>query len=218
MSSRTPHRVTDRDQVAGLIRRAALGHLVSHGDEGYDVTPVPFVLDDPSVDGEVTLGRLRGHLAATNGHAKRLDGRDVLVIFPVSDGYVSPSWYPSKSEHGRVVPTWNYEVVNVHGRATLHRDPDWLLELVDELSGDHEQRRVADGSVTMPWSTEDAPSGFIARQLRAIVGVSIDIESFDAKRKLSGNRPDADRAGVIEGLGRSDRPNDAALRDAMLER
>ena len=110
------------------------------------------------------------------------------------DAYISPSWYATKAEHGRVVPTWNYVTAHVHGVVTVHDDPAWVAELVRELTDRHEAGRAA------PWSVDDAPPKFFAGQLRAIVGVELAIERIEAKFKLSQNRPAADVDGVIEGL------------------
>jgi transcriptional regulator len=130
----------------------------------------------------------------------------------LADGYVSPSWYPSKAEHGKVVPTWNYELVHVHGTVRVHDDPAWVRLLVTDLTDRHESARYAppDG-----WQVTDAPPDFIDAQLRAIVGVEVEISSIEAKRKLSQNRPDGDRTGVETALATSDRPGDSDVADAM---
>jgi transcriptional regulator len=115
------------------------------------------------------------------------------VIVRGPDAYVTPTWYASKAEHGRVVPTWNYEVIHVHGTVTVHDDTEWLATLVRKLTDQHEHDRPA------PWSVDDAPERFVAGQLRAIVGVEVAIERVEAKFKLSQNRPEAD-IGVVAGL------------------
>jgi len=132
---------------------------------------------------------------------------DALVIVRGPDAYVSSSWYASKAEHGRVVPTWNYVTAHVYGQLVIHDDPDWVDALVRRLTDQHE----ADGP--RPWSVNDAPASFIAGQLRAIVGVELVISRVDAKAKLSQNRSAADIDGVIAGLeARGDRTTVDAVR------
>jgi transcriptional regulator len=139
-------------------------------------------------------GTLLGHFARNNDHWERADGQRCLVIVRGPDAYISPSWYASKAEHGRVVPTWNYVTAHVHGTVTVHDDVEWLADLVRRLTDLHEADRPD------PWSVEDAPERFFRGQLRAIVGVEVRIERIDAKVKLSQNRPAADVDGVIAGL------------------
>jgi transcriptional regulator len=137
---------------------------------------------------------LLGHFARNNDHWKRADGQQGLVIVRGPDSYISPTWYPSKTEHGRVVPTWNYVTAHVHGPVTIHDDVDWLESLVRRLTDAHEAGGPA------PWGVDDAPEKFFRGQLRAIVGVEVRIERIDAKFKLSQNRPAADIDGVVAGL------------------
>jgi transcriptional regulator len=139
-------------------------------------------------------GTLQGHFARNNDHWRRVDGREALVIVRGPDAYVTPEWYASKAEHGRVVPTWNYVVAHVHGTVTIHDDPVWLADLVRRLTDHHEAGRPA------PWSVDDAPERFVEGQLRAIVGLEVAIRRIDAKFKLSQNRPEADIDGVVAGL------------------
>lgn len=200
------NRVHHDDEAFEIVDAAALGHLVSVGPDGFVATSLPLLVDRVE-------RRLRGHLARANDHWTTLDGAEVLVVFSPSDGYVSPAWYPSKAEtDGRVVPTWNYEVVHVRGVAHVHDDATWLRALVDDLTVRHESARTDGGE---PWSVDDAPPEFVDRQLRAIVGLSIEIAAIEGKRKLSQNRSDADRQGVIDGLGRSDDPSAVGLAATM---
>ena len=111
-----------------------------------------------------------------------------------ADAYISPGWYASKAEHGRVVPTWNYITAHVYGTLVVHDDPAWVEDLVRRLTGRHE------AEAEHPWSVDDAPAAFIAGQLRAIVGVELIITRIEAKAKLSQNRPEADVVGVVAGL------------------
>lgn len=176
--------------MLGLVRAAGFGHLVVTRDGALASTPVPFVVDDG-------LSAVRAHLARPNG-VWRAAPCNALLIVPVSDAYVSPSWYPSKAEHGRVVPTWNYEVVHVHGRLVAHDDPDWVSRQITELTDTNE------APLPSPWAVTDAPDDHIAKLVRGIVGVELLVDRVEAKRKLSQNRGDDDRAGVRRGLHERD--------------
>jgi transcriptional regulator len=187
---RPPAFAEDRPEIAvELVERAAFGHLVVAGPDGLDAAPVPVLLDR---DDTGTI-RLRAHVAKAN-RIWRAAPCDALVIVPVTDAYVSPGWYPTKRDDPKVVPTWNYEVVHVHGRLVAHDDPAWLERLVRDLTDRHEARRPE------PWSVDDAPADFVAGLLRAIVGVEMAVTRLEAKRKLSQNRSDDDQRGVVEGL------------------
>jgi transcriptional regulator len=200
--------VEDLDEMLAMIDQAAFGHLVTTGPDGLASTSLPFLVDrDAGVS-----GRLRGHVARANPHWRTIDGAATLVIFPLADTYVSPSWYPSKAEHGKVVPTWNYELVHVHGTVRVHDDPEWVRTLVTDLTDRHESAR---SSPPVPWQVTDAPADYIDGQLRAIVGVEVEISSIEAKRKLSQNRPEGDRTGVETALAASSRPGDHDVAAAM---
>lgn len=187
--------VDDPAVVLDVVRRAGFGHLVVAGDDGLASTPLPFVVDD-------ALTSLRSHLAAQNPIWREAPC-DALVIVAATDAYISPGWYPSKAEHGKVVPTWNYEVVHLHGRLVAHDDPDWLGAHLRALS-DHNE-----AAMPTPWSIDDPPDGFVEQLARGIVGVELRIDRVVAKRKLSQNRPPDDRRGVVTGL-RASGSNDAA--------
>jgi transcriptional regulator len=133
-------------------------------------------------------------VARNNPHWRAAVAGESMVIAHGPDAYVSPSWYATKREHGRVVPTWNYLTAHVYGELVVHDDVEWLRALVTRLTQRHELDRP------QPWSIGDAPEAFIEGQLRAIVGVELRIVRIEAKAKLSQNRPEADRAGVIAGL------------------
>jgi transcriptional regulator len=181
------HFAPDDDAVHDLLSRHDAADLVTAGPEGLEATMLPFVYDH-----ERQI--LQGHFARNNEHWRRVDGREALVIVRGSDSYVTPSWYPSKAEHGRVVPTWNYVVAHVHGTVTIHDDAAWVGDLVRRLTDLHERQRPS------PWSVDDAPAKFVAGQLRAIVGIELAITRIEAKFKLSQNRPAADVDGVVAGL------------------
>jgi transcriptional regulator len=191
-----------------MVDHAAFGHLVTTGPDGFASTSLPFLVDREAG----SCGHLRGHVARANPHWRTLDGAATLVIFPLADGYVSPSWYPSKVEHGKVVPTWNYELVHVHGTVRVHDDAEWVRRLVTDLTDRHESAR---SDPRERWQVTDAPADFIDGQLRSIVGVEVEISSIEAKRKLSQNRPDGDRTGVETALAGSDRPGDHDVAAAM---
>jgi len=198
-----PHFVETRAEVLhGLIRAHPLGLLISTGLEGPVADAVPFLLDET-----VGLhGRLKAHVARANPHWRSLaDNPDqtVLVVFQGADAYITPSWYAAKREHGKVVPTWNYAMVQVRGRVTVRDDADWLAAQIDTLTRSHEAERAH------PWAVADAPEPFVAAQMRAIVGLEIDITEIAGKWKVSQNRPVPDRVGVAEGLeadGNDDNP------------
>lgn len=181
------HFAPDDDDVHELLSRNAAADLVTAGPDGLEATMLPFVYDRER-------RTLEGHFARNNDHWRHADGREALVIVRGPDSYVTPNWYASKAEHGRVVPTWNYVVAHVHGTVTVHDDVAWLDGLVRRLTDHHEGLRPN------PWSVDDAPATFVAGQLRAIVGVEVAISRVEAKFKLSQNRPEADVDGVIEGL------------------
>lgn len=173
-----------------LMRAHPLAMLITHGEAGLEANPIPFELID---DGG--KGVLRGHLARANDQLTTLQaGAEALVVFQGPQAYITPSWYASKAEHGKVVPTWNYTMVQAHGVASVIEEPAWLRAQVDALTAGREAERAA------PWSPEEAPAGFIEQQLKAIVGLEIPIQRLAGKWKVSQNRNDADRQGVYDGL------------------
>ena len=197
--------------VNELLLATRAGDLVTVGDDGLTVSMIPF-LYDPS---RSARGSLLGHLARPNDQWRGADGREALVLLHGPDGYVSPRWYPAKREHGRVVPTWNYVLVAVHGTLRVHDDPEWTGALVERLTQAHESSRAE------PWAVSDAPEPYIAGQLRAIVGIEIEIDRIEPKWKLSQNRSAADVAGAIAGLedgSDTDRALAAAMSDVEARR
>lgn len=192
------------DDVTRLLLETRAGDLVTVGDDGLTVSMIPFLFD-PSVG---LHGTLLGHLARPNTQWRGADGLEALVLLHGPDGYVSPAWYAAKREHGRVVPTWNYVLVAVHGSLRVHDDAAWTRDVVERLTRAHEAGRAE------PWAVSDAPEPYIAGQLRAIVGIEVEIDRVEAKWKLSQNRSAADVAGVIDGLG-AGTVDDLTLADAM---
>ncbi|MER9896300.1 FMN-binding negative transcriptional regulator [Mesorhizobium sp. M0119] len=189
-----PHfQETRQDVLHGLIRAHPLGLLVSNGAEGPVANAIPFLLDADVPPN----GRLRAHLAKANPQWRLLADNPlapVLVVFQGADAYVTPSWYETKRETGKVVPTWNYAIVQVRGIVTVIEDQDWLAEQISDLTMSQEGDRSA------PWAVTDAPAPFIQSQIKGIVGLEIAITEISGKWKVSQNRPAADRVGVAEGL------------------
>ncbi len=189
------HFAPDEALVSELLRNHGAADLVTLTEQGLVATMLPFIYLPPGTPGAGgPHGALHGHLARNNDQWK-LDSRgEALAIVRGPDAYISPGWYASKAEHGRVVPTWNYVTAHVYGRFTVHDDPAWTEDLVRRLTAKHEAGR------DHPWSVDDAPRKYIEGQLRAIVGVELEITRIEAKAKLSQNRPPADVDGVIAGL------------------
>lgn len=196
------------DDAYALVDAVGAADLVTVVDGTPTASLVP-VLWDRADDG--SPGRLLAHLARTNGQWRGVgaDGAPALAIVHGPQAYVSPGWYASKSDHGRVVPTWNYTTAHLTGRLLVHDDVAWLRALVTRLTERHEGRRP------QPWAVTDAPDGFVEGQLRAIVGVELEIERVEAKHKLSQNRPRADQQGVVAGLADEPGPGAAGVRELM---
>lgn len=184
------HFAADEELLGELLRDHGAADLVTQTDDGLVATMLPFVYVPEA--GE--HGALHGHVARNNDQWKRPARGESLVIVRGPDAYISPSWYASKAEHGRVVPTWNYITAHVYGQLVVHDDAEWKEDLVRRLTAKHEGRREH------PWAVDDAPRAYVEGQLRAIVGVELLITRVEAKAKLSQNRPAADVDGVIEGL------------------
>jgi len=190
-----PHHAETRKEVMHALMRAhPLGLLVSNGADGPTANPIPFLLDAE----HGSHGRLRGHFSRANPQWRQIGERPqepVLVVFQGVNTYITPTWYATKRETGKVVPTWNYAIVQARGQATIMDDRDWLSEQINELTGTHEGGRAD------PWHVSDAPEAFIEAQTKGIVGIEIEIVSLIGKWKVSQNRPEADREGVVKGLG-----------------
>ena len=182
----------DRPEVvAAFLEAHPMAQLVTMTGEGLVATPMP-MLYEPAAEG---MGSLVGHVARANTQWSAADRAvEALAIFTGTKAYISPNWYPSKREHGKVVPTWNYESVHVRGEFVVHDEPEWTRALVTRLTERHES------PLTVQWAVDDAPPDYIDSMLRAIVGVEVRITSIQAKRKLSQNKPAADIAGAIDGL------------------
>jgi len=196
-----PHHREDRlDVQHALIERHPFGLLISTGPDGLLANGLPFLLRREAG----ALGTLAAHMARANEQWRTLDGQSVLVVFQGPQIYITPAFYETKRETGKVVPTWNYAMVQARGLARVHADPAWLDGQIGALTDRHEEKRPR------PWAVEDAPRPYIESQMRGIVGVEIEIAAIEGKWKVSQNRPEADRRGVAEGLANA-APDMAAL-------
>ena len=200
-------KVEDVGEAHALMRARPVAVLVTMGSDGLSATHLPTAL---KTDGAGGFGRIECHLARPNPQWKTLSGDvDALMIFQGAEAYVRPGWYPSKAEHGKVVPTWNYAVVHAYGRLERVEDQAWLLAHVTELTRQQETPHAA------PWATSDAPESYLAVMARGIVGLKLVITRLEAKAKMSQNREDRDRAGVVRGLGERAQGEDAEIAELV---
>ncbi|MDM0087243.1 MULTISPECIES: FMN-binding negative transcriptional regulator [unclassified Variovorax] len=181
----------DTEAQRRIMVEHPLGMLVTHGAQGLDADHLPFELDGA----RGPHGTLLGHVARANPLWQAAAGQEVMVVFRAAQGYISPSWYPSKHETHRLVPTWNYEVVHAHGRLRVIDDQRFVRGIVARLTRHHEAGEAR------PWKMGDAPADFIDQLLAAIVGIEIEITHLACKRKLSQNRDARDLDGAIRSLG-----------------
>lgn len=190
-------------QITDALRDAGLAYLVTPNPCGMLVTPLPFLYDSERAS-------LVGHLARANPHWQKIEpGVESVAIYAGPDGYVSPGLYVTKAETGKVVPTWNYEVLNVYGQVSVHDDDDWLRAQVSQLTDHHEASRP------QPWAVSDAPESYIAGQLRGIVGVELHISRWEGKAKMSQNQPERNRDNIIKVLASSERSNDRRIAERV---
>jgi transcriptional regulator len=201
-----PNVMSGEAEMRALVAAVSAAELITTGPDGYPLAtllPIIWRADDTVI----------AHMARANPHWKAIAGDSpVLLVCDGPDAYISPSWYPAKAEHGRVVPTWNYTSVHLTGRVTVHDDPAGVRDAVTELVGQHERSRG------QPWHVTDAPAEYIDGQLRAIVGLSIRVERVEGKAKLSQNRSEADQRGVIDGLRAEPARGSADVADEMAAR
>lgn len=183
---------TDTHKLQQYIRDYSFGLLIIADEDGIEANHVPFHLEYE--EGE-SLGTLQCHVARKNPIWQRLiNGKKALAVFQGPNAYVSPSWYPTKSETGRVVPTWNYLAVHAEGNARAIDDPAWLHRHLQQLT-DHNESGMSE-----PWSVDDAPEDYTQRLARAIVGIEIKVDVLTGKLKASQNQPEKNRAGIKAGL------------------
>lgn len=194
--------LTDEAEVRRLVASVGAGELITTGPEGYPLaTRLPLVWDGD---------RVLVHMAWANPHWRSIaEATPALLVVTGPEAYVSPGYYPSKAEHGRVVPTWNYSAVHLTGRLTVRTDPDWLRAQVGHLTDTMESGRPH------PWSVDDAPAAYVDQQLKAIVGLELAVERVEGKVKLSQNRSEEDRAGVVAGLRATGLRRDADVAEEM---
>ena len=194
--------LTDETEVRRLVATVGAGELITGGADGYPLaTRLPLVWEGD---------RVLLHMALANPHWRSVEpGTPALLVVTGPEAYISPSYYATKAEHGRVVPTWNYSAVHLTGRLTVHTDAAWLRAQVGLLTDTMESGR------TEPWAVEDAPASYVDQMLKAIVGLELGVERVEGKAKLSQNRSDADRAGVVAGLRATGRARDVAVAEAM---
>jgi transcriptional regulator len=191
----------DRASLHATMRAARLCSFVTATADGLIATPLPALLDD--TEGE--HGVLYGHVARANPQWRIAPVGEALAIFMGPDAYVTPSWYATKRETGKVVPTWNYVTVHAYGPVEFFEDADRLLDVVTRLTDLHEGARAE------PWAVTDAPADFVRAQLRGIVGLRMPITRLEGKCKMSQNRSAEDRSRVAAGLAESERPTDQAV-------
>lgn len=211
--------VTDMAEIESFVDAAQAANLVTFDGTRPVATLLPVIWDRPeqsTTGGPDTTsepgsyGRLLGHIAIANPQWRTAQpGAQALAIVHGPQAYISPAWYESKARHGRVVPTWNYETVHMTGTVTFHQDTEWLRTLVTRLTRLHESGRAH------PWAVTDAPPEYIDGQLRAIVGVELTVAAIEAKQKLSQNRSDLDREGVVAGLRDEPGAGPAAIAELM---
>ncbi|MCK9687852.1 FMN-binding negative transcriptional regulator [Scleromatobacter humisilvae] len=195
------------DTLLALMQAHPLATLIRGGAElAADILPLEVARTDAG-------WRVTGHVARANPLWREADGQPVLLLFQGPQAYVSPNWYPSKFQHGKAVPTWNYAMVQVHGRLRAIEDPAWLRAFVTRLTERHE------GGRAVPWQVSDAPADYIDTMLKAIVGIEIEVTRVEGKFKLSQNRSAEDRTGVVLGLesdaSQDRQPEADALAQAM---
>ncbi|HWL03319.1 MAG TPA: FMN-binding negative transcriptional regulator [Xanthobacteraceae bacterium] len=197
-------REDDPAEIRRIIDAARLAMFITATAEGLVATPLPLFLAEE--DGRAVI---YGHLARANPQWQMPPIGEALAIFQGPEAYVTPSWYAAKQEHGRVVPTWNYEAVHAYGPVEFFTDEDRLRDVVTRLTDLHERPRAA------PWAVTDAPADFITAHLKGIVGLRLPVTRLEGKRKLSQNRSAADREGVARGLGESAREGDRVVSALM---
>ena len=195
----------DIGSLHATIRAARLATFVTATTDGLIATPLPMILDES----EGPHGTLYGHVARANPQWKLAPIGDAMAVFMGPDAYVTPSWYATKRDTGKVVPTWNYVAVHAYGPVEFFDDATRLRDIVTRLTNLHESPRAE------PWAVTDAPDDFIKSQLRGIVGLRMPIARIDGKRKMSQNRSAEDRAGVVDGLAATGEAIDRAVADLI---
>ena len=209
MYTPTHFQETDLQTQLELIRQHPLGALVTHGEHGLDANHIPFIVLAPTP--EFPLGRIQAHVAKNNPVWEQTNG-EVMVLFQGPHAYISPSWYEDKKKHGKVVPTYNYAVVNVHGAMRVLNTPDELLPFLHALTNQFES------SSATPWRVDDAPPAYVNDLMQAIVGIEITISRIDAKWKISQNKTAQDRMNIANGLAEQKNAQSQEISTMMADR
>lgn len=199
-----PHHFKEErvDQILSFVQHFPLATLITHGQAGITANLIPFIIKPGTESQSLSLS---GHLSRGNRQLDDLGlGNECLLVFQGPQGYVTPGWYETKKETGKVVPTWNYTTVHIWGKPEVHDDASWLRNHVGELTNTHEAKQ------STPWKVGDAPEEYVNKSLSAIIGLSIESVRIEGKMKISQNRSEEDRNGVISGMGRTN-PELAAL-------
>ena len=200
-------KVEDVGEAHALMRAHPFAILVTHGSDGMVATHLPTVL---KVDGATPLGRIECHVARPNQQWRTFAAAaEALMIFQGPEAYIRPGWYPTKAEHQKAVPTWNYAAVHAYGKLEAVQDKAWLLAHVTDLTDQQEQPYAE------RWAVTDAPANFVDALARGIVGFKLTISRLEAKMKMSQNREDRDRAGVVQGLGERAQGDDARIAELV---
>jgi len=191
-----------------LIRKHPLATFIAAQNGDIVVNHIPFVLNANADEN----GLLMGHMLRSNTVWKQFDGKTrTIAVFQGAAAYITPNWYPSKKEHGKVVPTWNYVVVHAHGCPRVIQDSDWLFSHLKQLTDEQEEKQQE------PWQVSDAPPEYARQLVKRIVGIEFPISTLIGKWKVSQNRPEADKTGVIEGLNGQGDDNSRAMADLVME-
>jgi transcriptional regulator len=191
------------------IRKYGFGTLVTSGEQDLEASHLPLLLDSQPAP----LGTVLGHLARANPQWQRVKpGIEALAIFLGPNTYITPSWYPTKQQDGKVVPTWNYLAIHAYGTISFYDDPEELRDHVGKMTETHEAPREA------PWAVSDAPADYVDKMLGAIVGFKLRITRLEGKWKMSQNRPERDVSGVLEGLAREDGESHRPVADIIASR
>ena len=200
-------RQEDTNKLIALIKDFPFATLIGSNESGAQVMHLPLLIKNE--DGQSYS--LNGHIAKVNPFWQQIrQGDKVVAVFHGPNCYISPNHYPTKLEHGKAVPTWNYVVVHAEGNIKFHHDKEWLYTHIDELSQQHEQKSEK------PWSINDAPEDYIQKMLPAIVGIEISINNIEGQWKLSQNQPAKNQQGVIQGLMDTENPNAQAIAKMMI--
>lgn len=202
------HQLSSREAIFSLMESCPLGAWVCQGDSALVANPVPFLLDRSTGP----FGTLIGHVSRANPVWRNLMlNSPSVVTFQGPQAYITPGWYPSKVEHGKVVPTWNYAVAHAHGIARAIEDRGWLLDMLKRLTDTQEAKQH------VPWRVADAPASYIEKMLGAIVGIEIPIDRLEGKIKASQDEAMQDRHGTVAGLHKRSHEDDKAMADLVMK-